>query len=214
MFRVLLPRWIVPLHGGLLVRQANRNQSLLLHTKRVAISAATPNSLVLSSPLKMPFVKLMKKTGHFKRARKSKPTPSTVPSAVYLLLSSVLTTATPCLSRSTAHLYVNDIKLQAVINAEGSDRHVSQSVVDCNHWKVLPCGSRIIMATTHYQNVSYESVELPIVSNICGEIFFAHDFLGLLKKVKVPFGEHDTLLMRGLDACQSSVLSVVCPSFT
>lgn len=65
------------------------------------------------------------------------------------------------------------------------------------------------MATTCYQNVSYENVKLSVMNNLWADILLSHDFRGLHEKMEAPLSdEFGTILLCSLDAAkvQSSPL--------
>ena len=156
----------------------------------------------LSCPARDATCRACGKKGHFQtvcRSTKIKTVASTCNSS----LSSVFIAAAPdCLSHAVTTIYVNGIKLSALIDTGSSESYVSQSIVDKLKLNVQNSRKRITMASTNlsslthghcivtllYNNISYPAIKLSVLPSLCSDILLGHDFLKLHSSVQIPFG--------------------------
>lgn len=118
------------------------------------------------------------------------------------MLSSITLAAAPaCLSNAVTDIYVNDIRLTALIDTGSSENYLSHSVVAANKWSVYPSHQKVTMASTNYSSFTlgycivsirfkdqyYRDVKLFVLNNLCTDVLLGHSFLKLHHSVELPF---------------------------
>lgn len=163
------------------------------------------------------------KKGHYQKVCKSSKS-SRLSASVNPIISTLRIAAAPsCLQEMIVIVYVNDIRLQCLIDTGSSESYISKSIVDQQHWKTFPSCTKISMASTaltkstfghcfvniQYKNLTYEKFKLSIMSDLCADVLLGLDFLKLHEKVEIPFaGNRPTFSVCSLMAAKVNAQSL------
>ena len=171
----------------------------------------------VSCPAKDAICKNCGKKGHFARVCISKKsgTAAAVPDPFHQI--AVLATTSGGLSRATIMVKLNTVKTEVLVDTGSTESFISEAVVKKRKLPVIPLSSKISMATgdliketkgyvvadLEFNGSVYNNIKLSVLPNLCTQVILGHDFLGLHKKLEMPFdGNRSPLSLCNLAAAK------------